>query len=46
MRQYAKLTHNASECIGCAAPCANVCPTGVPIQEKMLDAHHVLSLNV
>ena len=46
MRHYAKLSTNASACIGCAAPCANTCPIGVPIQEKMLDAHRVLSFPV
>jgi predicted aldo/keto reductase-like oxidoreductase len=39
MRLYAKLERNASRCISCAAPCAGACPIGVPIREKMLDAH-------
>ncbi len=43
MRLYARLQRNAAACVGCAAPCAGVCPIGVPIQEKMLDAHRVLS---
>jgi len=43
MQEYAKLEQKASLCIDCAAPCANTCPIGVPIQEKMLDAHRVLS---
>ncbi|HEX7410338.1 MAG TPA: aldo/keto reductase [Candidatus Binatia bacterium] len=38
-RLYAKLERNASACLDCAAPCANTCPIGVPIREKMLDAH-------
>jgi uncharacterized protein len=46
MRLYAKLDTNASACIGCAAPCAHTCPIGVPIQEKMLDAHRLLSFPV
>lgn len=41
-RLYAKLQQNAAACVGCAAPCANTFPIGVPIQEKMLDAHRVL----
>ena len=41
-RLYGALRQNAAACIGCAAPCANTCPIGVPIQEKMLDAHRVL----
>jgi hypothetical protein len=44
MRLYAKLSRGAAVCAGCAAPCARTCPLGVPIQEKMLDAHGVLSL--
>jgi len=46
MRLYAKLDTNASACSGCAAPCANTCPLGVPIQEKMLDAHRLLSFRM
>ena len=44
MRLYAKLSRDAAVCAGCAAPCAGTCLLGVPIQEKMLDAHGVLSL--
>ena len=43
MRLYAKLERNASVCAGCAAPCAGTCPIGVPIREKMMDAHFRLS---
>ena len=43
MRLYAALQRNAAVCAGCAAPCAGTCPIGVPIREKMLDAHRVLS---
>lgn len=46
MRLYAKLERNAAACMDCAAPCAGSCPIGVPIQEKMLDAHRVLSFPV
>jgi aryl-alcohol dehydrogenase-like predicted oxidoreductase len=46
MRLYAKPATNASACAGCAAPCAHTCPIGVPIQEKMLDAHRLLSFSV
>ncbi|HVM95827.1 MAG TPA: aldo/keto reductase [Candidatus Acidoferrales bacterium] len=42
-RQYAKLDRNASVCAECAAPCAGKCPIGVPIQEKMVDAHRWLA---
>lgn len=46
MRLYAGLDRNSSICAACAAPCANTCPIGVPIREKMLDAHEVLSFQV
>jgi predicted aldo/keto reductase-like oxidoreductase len=46
MRLYAKLDNNASQCVTCTAPCTNQCPIGVPIREKMLDAHDVLRLRV
>jgi aryl-alcohol dehydrogenase-like predicted oxidoreductase len=41
-RLYARLQQNAAACAGCAAPCANTCPIGVPIQEKMVDADWIL----
>jgi len=44
MRLYAKLERDASRCVACPAPCANRCPTDVPIRAAMLDAHRVLSL--
>lgn len=43
MRLYAKLDRNASACASCSAPCAGTCPIGVPIRQKMLDAHRVLT---
>ena len=46
LRRYAKLERDAAACVGCAAPCADVCPIDVPIQEKMLDAQRVLSVAV
>lgn len=44
MRQYAKLDRNATLCVSCSAPCTGSCPIGVPIREKMIDAHRLLSL--
>jgi uncharacterized protein len=41
-RLYAKLQQNAAACAVCPAPCANTCLIGVPIREKMVDAHRVL----
>jgi predicted aldo/keto reductase-like oxidoreductase len=45
MRLYAALDKNASACAGCAAPCLGACPLGVPIQERMADAHELLTLS-
>jgi aryl-alcohol dehydrogenase-like predicted oxidoreductase len=44
MLQYAKFDRNAMICADCSAPCTGSCPIGVPIREKMLDAHRLLSL--
>ncbi len=44
MEMYAKLEQQADACIGCAAPCAGACPHGVPIQERMIGAHRMLTL--
>ena len=44
MELYARLERNAAVCAGCAAPCANACPLGVPIQQRMSEAHDLLSL--
>jgi hypothetical protein len=40
--RYARLETDAGTCLACPAPCAGTCPIGVPIREKMLDAHRVL----
>lgn len=42
-RLYAQLERNASVCLDCSAPCAGACPHGVPIRDKMIDAHHWLA---
>ena len=41
---YAKLEKQADVCIGCAAPCLGACPHGVPIQERTIGAHRLLTL--
>lgn len=46
MRQYAKLDVNASECVGCPAPCAGSCPLHIPIRQKMIEADRLLTLKV
>ncbi len=43
MRLYAQLERDASVCIGCAAPCRGACPHGVPIQERTIGAHRMLT---
>ena len=43
-RLYARLRQNAAVCLRCSAPCAGTCPIGVPIRDKLLDAHRVLGV--
>jgi len=44
LASYAKLARNASACLGCPAPCAGACPSGIPIQRRMLETHELLTL--
>ena len=46
MRLYSALPEDlrADRCVGCAAPCLGTCPTGIPIPERMLGAHELLTL--
>jgi predicted aldo/keto reductase-like oxidoreductase len=44
MRLYARLEKQADVCSGCAAPCRDACPHGIPIQEHTLGAHRLLTL--
>ena len=44
MRLYSQLAKNADVCAGCSAPCLGTCPQGIPIQERMLGAHELLTL--
>ena len=43
MRLYARLEKQADVCVGCSAPCLGACPHGVPIQERTLGAHRMLT---
>jgi len=43
MRHYARLERNAALCADCPAPCTGTCPIGVPIRDKMMDAHRLLT---
>ena len=44
LRLYARLEKSAAVCAECPAPCLGVCPVGVPIQERMIGAHELLTL--
>jgi len=43
--RYAVLSadHNASRCLSCAAPCAAACPFDLPIRNKLLHFHTILT---
>jgi predicted aldo/keto reductase-like oxidoreductase len=45
MQKYARIdpARNASQCIGCSAPCERACQWGIPIREKLTHAHQLLS---
>ena len=43
MGLYAQLEQNASACLSCDAPCAGACPTQIPIRERMIGAHQMLT---
>jgi predicted aldo/keto reductase-like oxidoreductase len=43
MRLYARLEKQADVCVGCSAPCNGACPHGVPIQERTIGAHRMLT---
>ncbi len=45
MRLYSRLERNASVCASCSAPCLGSCPIGVSIQERMVEAHDLLTLS-
>jgi aryl-alcohol dehydrogenase-like predicted oxidoreductase len=42
---YAGLATKADVCEGCAAPCANACPDGIAIPERVREAHRMLTLS-
>jgi aryl-alcohol dehydrogenase-like predicted oxidoreductase len=44
IEMYATLDKKADVCLGCAAPCAQSCPYDVPIRERTLGAHAMLTL--
>ncbi|MFT4572211.1 MAG: putative aldo/keto reductase-like oxidoreductase [Hyphomicrobiaceae bacterium] len=44
MQEYGALAKKADACLGCSAPCAGACPHNVPIRERMVGAHQMLTL--
>ena len=44
MQLYAALDVQADVCAGCSAPCAKACPDGIPIPERIAEAHRMLRL--
>ena len=44
LRLYSQLEKRADVCASCSAPCTGTCPVGVPIQQRMLGAHELLTL--
>ena len=45
LRLYSQLEKRADVCASCSAPCTGTCPVGIPIQERMLGAHELLTLS-
>lgn len=45
IQKYAQLGKNASVCASCTAPCTGHCPVGLPIQQRMSEAHDLLSIS-
>ena len=41
-RLYAGLDNRADLCLGCSAPCAQACPFGIDVPERMRGAHELL----
>jgi hypothetical protein len=44
LRLYTGLERKADVCASCSAPCLGACPVGIPIRERMMGAHELLSL--
>ncbi len=45
MRKYARIdpARNASHCVGCSAPCQRACDYRLPIRDKLVHAHQLLT---
>ncbi len=44
MRLYSVLEKQADVCASCSAPCLNACPDGIPIAQRMREAHEILRI--
>jgi predicted aldo/keto reductase-like oxidoreductase len=46
MERYASLsrTRSAAGCEACSGPCVQSCPFGLPVRDKLIQAHSELSL--
>ena len=44
IRRYAALGKKADVCAGCSAPCADACPDGISIPQRMRETHELLHL--
>ena len=44
LRLYGALSKRADVCASCSAPCTGTCPVGIPIRERMLGAHELLTI--
>ncbi len=44
LRLYGALSKRADACASCSGPCLGACPVGVPIRDRMMGAHELLSL--
>jgi predicted aldo/keto reductase-like oxidoreductase len=44
IRLYSALEKQADVCTGCTAPCLSACPDGIPIAQRMREAHEILHI--
>jgi predicted aldo/keto reductase-like oxidoreductase len=44
MQLYSALEKQADVCASCSAPCLNACPDGIPIAQRMREAHEILRI--
>jgi predicted aldo/keto reductase-like oxidoreductase len=44
MQLYSALDKQADVCASCSAPCLGACPDGIPIAQRMREAHEILHI--